>query len=153
MKPPRRRTPEPDRVRNLIALDAAGLVRRLAACRGEMIALFSRHRDRDALLTPLRSLGPTAAFHDLMLLEPVEQSAVAAFYEELESLRWYFRYTADMPSTAQGVFEAHWGRLSAAHEVLAALVGRGRPLAPASRKRLRRSPARRGLGERRRAGP
>lgn len=96
-----RRTSRADRVRHLIVLDAQSVVRRLNAQLSAMIELFSRHRDRDPLLAPLRSWLPGATFDALAELEPDEQRATAAFLEELEALRWYCRYTSDMPNTAQ----------------------------------------------------
>ena len=96
-----RRTSRADRVRHLIVLDAQSVVRRLNAQLSAMIELFSRHRDRDPLLAPLRSWLPGATFDALAELEPDEQRATAAFLEELEALRWYCRYTNDMPNTAQ----------------------------------------------------
>ncbi len=140
MKPrrPPRPTSDRDRVKNLIALDAQAVVQRLAERRGAMIALFSRHRDRDALLAPLRSFGPPS-FEALALLEPAAQSAVVAFYEELDALRWYFRYTDDMPGTAQQVFDGHLRRLLAAHGGLSALLGQGMP----PHRSVDRRPARR----------
>lgn len=146
--PPPRRTSERDRVKNLLGLDAQGVMERLAARRDAMIELFSRHRDREALLGPLRTSGP-ASFEALALLEPAEQSVAVAFYEELDRLRWYFRYTDDMPSTAQQVFERHLRRLQAAHAGLAALLGRGEPppadpAEPGQAARRRRRPRRAG---------
>jgi len=108
-------------VKSLLGLEAEALMRRLEARRGQMIGLFSRHRDREALLWPLRSSLPSAGFSDLAQLEPAVQRAASAFCEELDELRWYFQYTEDMPQSAQGVFNQHltrlrtaWGRLSAA---------------------------------------
>lgn len=97
----RRRTSRQERIRNLIILDVQTLLHRLKAQLPSMIDLFSRHRDREALLAPLRSTVPTAPFDYLAELEPKEQAALVAFLEELEALRWYCRYTDDMPNTAQ----------------------------------------------------
>lgn len=140
--PPPRRSSERDRVKSLLALDAKSVMDRLAARRGTMIDLFSRHRNRDALLAPLRTLWP-AGFEALALLEPAEQAAAAAFYEELDALRWYFRYTDDMPSTAQQVFERHLRRLASAGAGLSALLGKDRapPSAEPKRRPGRRSGA------------
>ncbi|MGI5861394.1 MAG: hypothetical protein ACOX6T_04970 [Myxococcales bacterium] len=114
---------ERERVRNLVALDAAALMSRIAARADEMIGLFSRHRDREPLLNPLRSRLPEMGFRELSLLSAREQSAVSAFVEALEALRWYFRYTVDMPSTAEQRFRVHRRSLDACYERLVAAVG------------------------------
>jgi hypothetical protein len=123
-----RRVSERERIRNLIALDAYGVMKRLAERKDEMIAMFSRHREREPLLTPLRSWVPSASFSELALLPPEQQAAVARFYEELDSLRWYFRYTSDMPGTALLIFAHHRKRLWEAYEGLKGALGPPRPL-------------------------
>ena len=115
------------RVRNLVALDAGNLMRRLDAHAEEMIGLFSRLRDREPLLNPLRSALSTMSFSDLSLLEPRQQSAVGFFVEELEALRWYFRYTVDMPSAAEQRLRQHRRRLRLAYERLLESVGPAQP--------------------------
>ena len=118
-----RRPSESQRIRNLIALDARALMARLEARKDDMIAMFSLHRDREPLLSPLRSWVPSASFQDMAVLSPREQGAVAAFYEALDSLRWYFRYTSDMPGAAQRSFALHRKALRAAHEALCVALG------------------------------
>lgn len=113
-----RRTSSADRIRHLIVLDAQGVVRRLSAQLGAMIELFSRHRDRDPLLAPLRSWIPSATFAQLAELEPDEQRALGQFLEELEALRWYCRYTDDMPNTAQARLARFAGQLESAARAL-----------------------------------
>lgn len=134
-------TSEPaDRVRSLIRLDATNVLRRLAERQDEMITLFSRLRDREALTGTLHSWFETVRFEDLALLGVPEQHAVNHFYERLGELRWYFRYTVDMPGSAAVVFKGHLHRLAEAHETLAALLGgeertKALPGPPAPRKR------------------
>lgn len=145
----RRADDERLRVRNLIRLDAANIIGRLDARKGEMIALFSRLRDRSALLEPLKSWFPSATFHELRALETVEQNVANDFYEAVERLRWYFQYTDDMPGTAQQVFEVHHRRLREAHQRLAELLEEppARPKATArksARKTARKSATRTG---------
>jgi len=118
-----RRNSQKERVRNLIALDAGGVVQRLEERGDEMIAMFSLHRDREPLLSPLRSWVPSATFQELSLLSAEQQSAVTGFYEGLDGLRWYFRYTNDMPGTAQQVFAHHRKKLRAAYALLEAALG------------------------------
>jgi hypothetical protein len=118
-----RRDTEKERIRNLIALDADGVMRRLEERKDEMIAMFSLHRDREPLLSPLRSWVPSASFQELAQLSTEQQTAVSAFYEVLDALRWYFRYTNDMPGTAQRVFAHHRRTLERSHQLLQAALG------------------------------
>jgi hypothetical protein len=111
------------RVRNLIALDSASIMRRLEARRGEMFVLFSRLRSREPMLSTLATRYASATFHDLMNLPAREQSVVDHFYECLDALRWYFTYTEDMPSTAQQTFNTLHRRLEEAHRKLVATIG------------------------------
>ena len=123
-----RRVSERERIRNLIALDAHGLMVRLAERKDEMIAMFSRHRERESLLTPLRSWVLSASFQEIVVLLPEQQAVVARFYEELDALRWCFRYTSDMPGTALQIFAHHRKRLSEAYASLKKTLGPANPL-------------------------
>ncbi|MGC4115956.1 MAG: hypothetical protein QM765_15490 [Myxococcales bacterium] len=123
-----KRNSETERIRNLIALDAEGLVKRIDERKDEMIAMFSLHRDREPLLTPLRSWVPSASFQELSVLPTEQQTAVTAFYEVLDGLRWYFRYTNDMPGTAQQVFAHHRRKLESAYAALAGALGPAVPV-------------------------
>jgi hypothetical protein len=116
------------RVRNLIALDAANIMRRLEARRGEMFALFSRLRSREPMLSTLATRYASATFHDLVHLPVHEQSVVDHFYECVDALRWYFTYTEDMPSTAQQTFVTLHRRIEEAHRKLVATLGH--PVSP-----------------------
>ncbi len=111
------------RVRNLIALDAAHIMRRLEARRSEMFVLFSRLRSREPMLSTLATRYSSATFHDLVHLPAREQSVVDHFYESLDALRWYFTYTEDMPSTAQQTFNTLHRRLEEAHRLLVTTLG------------------------------
>lgn len=135
-----RRPSEVDRIVSLIALDADALVKRLAERKDEMVAMFSRHREREPLLSPLRSWVPSASFQEIVLLSPALQAAVSGFYEELDALRWYFRYTNDMPGTAQQVFAHHLRKLEAAHARLVEALGPAR--VPGARSVKPRTPRR-----------
>lgn len=116
------------RVRNLIALDAANIMRRLEARRGEMFALFSRLRSREPMLSTIATRYATATFQELVHLPVREQAVVDQFYECLDGLRWYFTYTEDMPSTAQQTFNTMYRRLEETHRELVATLGH--PVAP-----------------------
>ena len=111
------------RVRNLLAMDATSIMRRLETRRGEMFSLFSRLRSREPLLSSLASRYTSATFHDLLNLPVQEQAVVDHFYECLESMRWYFTYTEDMPGTVQQTFTTLHRRLEEAHRKLIATLG------------------------------
>lgn len=111
------------RVRNLIAQDAANIIRRLDARRDEMFALFSRLRSREPMLSTIATRFTSATFHELVHLPVAEQAVVNHFYETLDDLRWYFTYTEDMPSTAQQTFGLMHRRLEEAHRKLVAALG------------------------------
>jgi hypothetical protein len=118
----------PARVRNLIALDAALIMRRLGARRDEMFILFSRLRSREPMLTTIATRWNSATFHDLVHLPESEQAVVHGFHERLDEMRWYFTYTEDMPSTVQQTFTALYRRLEEAYRVL--VVALGPPVTP-----------------------
>ncbi|WP_163989136.1 hypothetical protein [Pyxidicoccus caerfyrddinensis] len=111
------------RVRNLLAMDAAGVMRRLDARRDEMFALFSRLRSREPLLGTIASRYASGAFEHLIQLPEQEQAVVDHFYERLDELRWYFTYTEDMPGTAQQIFTKLHKRLEEAYRVLVVTLG------------------------------
>ncbi|WP_224248317.1 hypothetical protein [Hyalangium gracile] len=118
----------PARVTNLIALDAALIMRRLEARRDEMFTLFSRLRSREPMLSTITTRFTSATFHDLVHLPEREQAVVHAFYERLDEMRWYFTYTEDMPSTVQQTFTALHRRLEEAYRHL--VVALGPPVTP-----------------------
>ncbi len=88
---------EAARVRHLVSVDAANVMRRLRARQGEMVKLFSRLRDRGPLLGVIHSWYWSITFAELKVVEPFEQKAINEFYEMLGELRWYLQYTEDMP--------------------------------------------------------
>jgi hypothetical protein len=125
---PRKKKPAPPaeasvRVRHLIALDAANVMRRLLARQVEMVGLFSRLRDRAPMLQSVHSSFHSAGFPELVVLEPGEQAVVNAFYEELAELRWYFQYTEDMPTTVQATTALRVKTLAEAHARLTGIIG------------------------------
>ena len=111
-------------VRHLIAVDAQNVMTRLAARHEEMVQLFSRHRQRSALVAPLETWFSTIAFADLVLLTTKEQRAVNQFYECLGELRWYLEYTEDMPGQVQLKLGQHVRRLQKNYEGLTQVIGR-----------------------------
>jgi hypothetical protein len=113
----------PTRVRNLIAQDAANIMRRLEARRDEMFTLFSRLRSREPMLTTITTRFTSATFHDLVHLPVREQAVVNHFYEMLDELRWYFTYTENMPSTVAQTFITLHRRLEEAYRKLLLTLG------------------------------
>ncbi|MFB1482152.1 hypothetical protein [Corallococcus sp. RDP092CA] len=111
------------RVRNLLALDAAGIMRRLAARRDEMFLLFSRLRSRDPLVETVASRYADGAFAQLIHLTEQEQAVVDHFYARLDELRWYFTYTEDMPGTAHQTFGALHRRLEESYRLFVETLG------------------------------
>ena len=121
-----RRKKQPDvaqRVRHLIAVDAATLMHRLGTRHGEMVRLFSRLRDRSPLLEVVASWFETITFTELAAIEPHEQKAVTVFYELLGDLRWYLQYTEDMPLQVQQRVVKFVHELRAAHRRLTEVIG------------------------------
>src|SRR4051812_16513842 len=112
-----------DRVRHWISLDAAGVMRRLTERQDEMLSNFSRLRDREVLLKPLRSTANTVRFADLVLFNPVEQRIIHDFFEALDDLHWYLQYTTDMPGALELKLRAYVRVLEVAHERLVAALG------------------------------
>jgi hypothetical protein len=120
-KPKSRETAE--RVRHLIAVDTATVMKRLATRHTEMVRLFSRLRDRSPLLEVVHSWFQTISFTELASIEPHEQKAVNAFYELLSELRWYLQYTEDMPLQVQQRVVKFLHELRAAHQALTLVIG------------------------------
>lgn len=127
------------RVRNLIALDSAMVMRRLASRRHDMIATFSRKRDRRVLIEAVHTWFDTARFDELVLLEIEQQTAATQFYEQLDDLRYYFKYTEDMPGTAERALATRLKRLERAFQALAASLGKEKPARAARPVRKRKT--------------
>jgi hypothetical protein len=110
-------------VRHLLALDAANVMKRIVTRQHEMVALFSRLRDRAPMLEAIRSWYLTITFSDLAELEPLEQTTVSRFYELLDELRWYLQYTEDMPTQVLLKVATFIGRLETGHRQLVVAIG------------------------------
>src|SRR5512140_2628852 len=111
------------RVRNLVAIDATNVMRRLAARREEMVTLFSRLRQREPMLETVESWFGSIGFGELCALPARSQAAVNAFYESLGELRWYLQYTEDMPLTVRKTALQHQRRLEVAYARLIEVLG------------------------------
>lgn len=121
--PRRPKSDEAARVRHLLALDAANLMSRLRARHADMVALFSRLRDRGPLLETVQCWFTSISFGELCLLSPAEQLAANGFYELLGEVRWYLQYTEDMPGTVQQRLGTFLRRLEERHVALVAALG------------------------------
>lgn len=119
---------ERERVRNLLAIDAANLVRRITKRYERMVEVFGHKRDRTALVEPLESWFGSITFRELVLFRPAEQRAIADFYAAIDELRWYVRHTEDMPGTLATVLESHRRDITDAYEVFRRAIGE--PAAP-----------------------
>ena len=124
--PGKKKSLQPDvaaRIRNVIALDAANVMKRLAGRQDEMVTLFSRLRDREPMLLTIRSWFSTVTFGEMAALDPAEQLAVTRFYALLAELQWYLQYTEDMPSTVQQVLSLRVKQLQVGHAELNRVLG------------------------------
>ena len=111
------------RVRHLLSLDADAVMKRLVAKQDEAVGLFSRLRTREGMVELCRSSFTSITFSELVRLEPEEQAAVEAFHHLLGELRWYVRYTEDMPSTVKSTVTMYVVRLQELHSLLNAAIG------------------------------
>lgn len=106
------------RIAHLIALDAFHIVRRLTTRAEEMVTIFSQRRSREPLLETLASRFDHLRFEDVVQLEIPAQDAVSAFYELLDEVRWYARYTEDMPLQVRRAMVGFQSRLTLARDAL-----------------------------------
>ena len=111
------------KVRHLLSLDADAVMKRLASKQDEAVGLFSRLRTREGMVELCKSNFGTITFSELVRLEPTEQAAVEAFHHTLNELRWYVRYTEDMPSTVKSTVALYVGKLVGLHRLLNAAIG------------------------------
>lgn len=126
MAPRRKSKASDDRathVRHLLAVDSANVIHRLVSRQQEMVALFSRRRDRTPMTEAVHSWFLSITFGELSLLPPAEQKAVSLFYELLDELRWYLQYTEDMPTQVLTKVALYVGRLETSHRQLVAAIG------------------------------
>lgn len=111
------------RVRHLLSMDADSVMKRLTSKQDEAVGLFSRLRTRDGMVELCRSGFTTITFSELVRLDPTEQQAVDAFHHVLNELRWYVRYTEDMPSTVKSTVTLYVAKLDGLHRLLNAAIG------------------------------
>ncbi len=111
------------RVRHLLSLDADAVMKRLTSKQDEAVGLFSRLRTREGMIELCRSSFTSITFSELVRLDPLEQAAVEAFHHTLGELRWYVRYTEDMPSTVKSTVTMYVVRLDELHHALNAAIG------------------------------
>lgn len=118
-----RQEAETAKVRHLLSLDVAQVLRRLEAKQDEAVGLFSRLRTREALIALCRTSFTSITFSELARLSPKEQKAVHAFHDVLHELRWYVSYTEDMPSTVKTTVSQYVRRLDELRHALNATLG------------------------------
>ena len=111
------------RVRHLLSLDADTVMKRLVSKQDEAVGLFSRLRTREGMIDLCKSGYTSITFSELVRLDPAEQAAVEAFHHVLHELRWYVRYTEDMPSTVKSTVTLYVARLDELHHLLNAAIG------------------------------
>jgi hypothetical protein len=111
------------RVRHLLSLDADSVMKRFASKQDEAVGLFSRLRTREGMIELCRSGYTSITFSELVRLDPTEQQAVEAFHHVLNELRWYVRYTEDMPSTVKSTVTLYVAKLDDLHRLLNAAIG------------------------------
>jgi hypothetical protein len=111
------------RVRHLLSLDADAVMKRLLSKQDEAVGLFSRLRTREGMIELCRSSYTTITFSEMVRLDPEEQLAVEGFHQVLNELRWYVRYTEDMPSTVRSTVTLYVTQLDELHRRLNAMIG------------------------------
>ncbi|MFT3707045.1 MAG: hypothetical protein QM817_05185 [Archangium sp.] len=111
------------KVRHLISLDAALIMKRIAVKQDEAVGLFSRLRTREGMIELCRSTFGSVTFSELARLNPPEQTAAFDFHEQLDAMRWYVSYTEDMPSTVKSTVSQHVRRLEELHRTLTTRIG------------------------------
>jgi hypothetical protein len=109
--------------RHVLVLESKALMVRLAARQDEMVALFSRLRNREALLAPFHSLMDSMDFSHLVLLSPDEQQHVTGFRELVNEMKWYLMFTEDMPTQVQLKLTSFIKRLEVAFSALSWSLG------------------------------
>lgn len=86
-----------EKLRKVLALEIDRIVEDLELRRQVLIELWGRTRDRGMFLDTVFSRWSTLGFPELLELETEEVAAADAFYRELHELRFYFKFTEDMP--------------------------------------------------------
>lgn len=114
------------RLKRLFGLEIARIVRHMEERREFLVTTWSRARAREPFVETLFNRYRTVAASDLILLDLPELEAVEAFYEAVDEVGMYFRYTDDMPVMLGDRYVEHQERLAArAEEALVALGGGG----------------------------
>ena len=86
-----------EKLRKLLALEIDRIVEDLELRREVLLELWGRTRDRGMFIDTVFSRWASLGFPELLEIGTDEVAAVDTFYRELHELRFYFRFTEDMP--------------------------------------------------------
>lgn len=102
-----------EKLRKLLALEISRIIEDLELRRDVLVELWGRTRDRGMFIDTVFSRWATLGFPDLLDLETDQVAAVDTFYRELHDLRFYFRFTEDMPAHLLDTYDLALRRLGA----------------------------------------
>ncbi len=94
------------RLGRVLAFEVSRILRQLRERRELLIQLWSRYRAREPMIEAVFSRWRTLDMTDLIELDPHVVEAVEPFYEAVDRLRTYFRFTEDMPVTLEEQIDA-----------------------------------------------
>lgn len=118
-----------EKLAKLLALEISRIIEDLELRREVLIELWGRTRDRGMFIDTVFSRWATLGFPDLLALETEQVTAVDTFYRELHELRFYFRFTEDMPAHMLDTYDLALRRLGAYGELALEALG-GAPERP-----------------------
>jgi hypothetical protein len=111
------------RLARVLAFEVSRILRQLRERRELLLQLWSRYRAREPMIEALFSRWRTLEMTDLIELDAVVIEAVEPFYEAVDRLRTYFRFTEDMPVTLEEQLEAALVELEELGELALARLG------------------------------
>jgi len=100
-----------DRLIRLFVLEITRIMRHFSERREFLVHAWSRYRAREPFAETLFHRYRTVAATDLLLLDLAHLDGVEAFYEAVDEIAMYFRYTEDMPVTLGDRYEEEAERL------------------------------------------
>jgi hypothetical protein len=111
------------RLSRVLAFEVSRILRQLRERRELLLQLWSRYRAREPMVEALFSRWRTLEMTDLIELDASVIEAVEPFYEAVDRLRTYFRFTEDMPVTLEEQLQASLAELEVLGEVALARLG------------------------------